>query len=132
MKKTYRGSCHCGKVRIEADFDLSDGTFKCNCTSCTKSRAWLAIVKPDDFRIVSGDNELTDYRGGTNHYFFCSTCGIRVFGRGQADEIGGAFHAVNLGCLDDVDATELADAPVRYTDGRNDDWASTPAETRHL
>lgn len=50
MKKTYKGSCHCGKVRFEADIDLK----------------------------------------------------------------------------------ELASAPVRYFDGRNDNWMSTPTETRHL
>jgi osmotically inducible protein OsmC len=27
---------------------------------------------------------------------------------------------------------ELIAAPVRYSDGRNNDWMSTPKETRHL
>jgi len=134
MTKTYHGSCHCGRVRYEADIDLTAGTGKCNCSICWKMRFWGATVKPEAFRLVAGAGELSDYQFNSNscHHQFCAHCGVHAFGHGYVEEAGGAFYSVNLACLDDVDASELVEAPLRYFDGRHNNWMETPAETRHL
>ena len=134
MKKTYSGSCHCGAVRFEADIDLSAGTFKCNCSICTKSRNWLAVVKPDAFRLIAGESALSDYQFGkqTTHYVFCKHCGVSSFVWGEDKNLGGKFYAVKVTCLDDATADELVNAPVTYVDGRHDNYTAAPSEVRHL
>lgn len=134
MLKTYHGSCHCGAVRFEADIDLAAGTGKCNCSICTKRRAWNALIKPEAFRLLAGADALSDYSFAAKqgHHRFCATCGCAPFGDGHVEAIGGAFVSVSLGALDDASDAELAVAPVRYANGRDNAWWEEPAETRHL
>jgi hypothetical protein len=133
MKKTYQGSCHCGNVRFEAEIDLGQGTARCNCTVCVKSRAWMAFVPKDAFRLISGEKDLRDYQFAKKsiHHRFCAQCGVRPFAHGS-DGKGNEFYAVRVNCLDDVEPQELIDAPVKYFDMLHDDFKSAPAETRHL
>ena len=135
--KTYTGSCHCGAIRFEADIDIAEGTIKCNCTSCTKARSWLAFTPFERFKLVAGSDLQADYRwtppgrkGPTIEFHFCKVCGIRTPGCG--DMGFGPFYAVQIPLLDGIDLDELAAAPIRYVDGRHDHFDQVPTDIRFL
>ncbi len=134
-KQTYHGSCHCKSIRFEADLDLAKGTGKCNCSYCWKVRAWTIRIKPEEFRLLSGTELVGEYNfreGSDNHHVFCKRCGVRVYAYGNLPDIGGKYVALSLSSLDDLPIEELIAAPVRFMNGRDDDWIHTPAETQHL
>jgi hypothetical protein len=134
MKKTYQGGCHCGAVRFECELDVDAGSSRCNCSICAKGRFWKAIAKADAFRLLKGGDALIAYGFGRGviHHHFCRTCGIKPFGRGDMEAMGGVFYGVNLACLDEPAPETFAAGAIHYEDGRHDDWSRAPAETRHL
>jgi hypothetical protein len=133
MLKTYHGSCHCGAVTFEADLDLTQSTYRCNCSICKRNRFWPAIAMPEHFRLLTGESELIQYLFNTkkNQHYFCKHCGVRGFGIGTETPMG-KMYGVNLGCLNDVSDEELSKAPITYVDGRNDNWQNAPEFFTHL
>ncbi len=135
MLKTYRGSCHCGAVRIEADMDISAGTGKCKLHDLREDAALVgggeARGFPPDRRRRGVDG--LSRRNPVAHHFFCSQCGVRPFERIDAPNMTDeTYYNINVACLDGVDIDELVSAPVTYCDGLNNNWGSMPAEVRHL
>ena len=121
MKKTYQGSCHCGAVRFEAELDLTAGGSMCNCTVCSKIAAVSAIVAPDTFRLISGEDSLSTYEWGGKVSLrkFCKHCGVHCFAFGHLEVLGGDYVSINLNTLDDFDRGEIK---IGHWDGRHNNW----------
>ena len=121
--KSYRGSCHCGRVRFEVDFDL-DHVRSCDCSICRKRGALIHRVDEDELRILTPLDELTLYQWHTRtaEDYFCPTCGILPFRRPRnrtpEESASGtpAFSgwSVNVRCLEDVDLDAI---PVKRVYG---------------
>ena len=109
--KTYTGGCHCGKVRYEVTTDLGQ-IISCNCSICSKKGHLLTFVGPDQFKLASGEDGLTDYQFNKHniHHLFCATCGIGSFGWGTGPG-GKKMYSINVRCLDGVDPAGLAVTP---------------------
>lgn len=131
----YHGSCHCGACRYEATLDLSQGTNRCNCSYCSKARAWFTFAPAAGFRVTQGEELLLDYRWvppgqaePTLTYRFCSRCGIRLFATGDLEMMGGRFYAVHVPTLDDVSQAALKAAPIHYRDGAHNRFDRAPED----
>jgi hypothetical protein len=112
----YAGSCHCQAVRFEVEMELKEG-LECNCSHCYTKGFLLAFVPATQFSLLAGEDMLTEYRFNKKAiaHLFCQVCGTQAFGRGSAPD-GTETIAVNLRCLDDVDADALV---LKKFDGRN-------------
>jgi hypothetical protein len=107
----HSGGCHCGRVRYEVETDLAQ-VMSCNCSICQKRGALLTFVKAPQFKLLAGENALTDYQFNKKiiHHLFCRTCGVGSFARGRAPD-GSEMVAVNVRCLDDIDFDALTPMP---------------------
>lgn len=131
--QSCHGGCHCGAVRYSVDVDFAQGTVRCNCSLCRKSRAWFAFVPADAFRLEKGGDALSNYRWTPEGrpapnltYHFCSHCGVRTHTEGTAPG-GAATVAVQVATIEDADREQLAES-ISYVDGLNDRFDRAPEE----
>ncbi len=109
--QTYQGGCHCGAVRYETKTDPSQA-IACNCSHCAKAGLWLTFVKPDQFKLLAGEDEQTEYMFNKHmiHHLFCPTCGVQSYATGKGKD-GEQYYAINVRCLDDLDISDLNPKP---------------------
>jgi hypothetical protein len=127
----YDGGCHCGAVRYGVELDLDKGTLRCNCSLCSKSRAWFAFTPAEKFDLQRGGDSEIQYRWTPPGkprpnltYHICSTCGVRTHADGM-DPKGNHIVAVQVATLEGADPDALAKS-VHFVDGRHDHFDREP------
>ena len=120
----YSGGCHCGAVRFEIDAPTSVEVEDCNCSMCAKSGFLHLILPLEQFKLLSGDKELTTYSFNSKvaKHTFCRVCGIKPFyiPRSNPDGID-----INLRCLD----TQPEAIKIIQFDGQN--WEQNVHQVAH-
>ena len=121
----YRGGCHCGAVQYEVEAPEEVEVQDCNCSICAASGFLHLIVPGSRFRLLKGEDQLTEYtfNTGTARHLFCRTCGIKSFYIPRSNPDG---YDVNVRCLQ-PQPTRIS---VAVFDGQN--WEEHAAELAHL
>ena len=116
---TYKGSCHCGRVRFEVDAAI-DHVRVCDCSICRRRGALNHRVPKESLRLLTPRSDLVLYQWGsrTAKDYFCPACGILPFRRPSdptPQELREGVEpfdgwAINVRCLEDVDLDSI---PIR-------------------
>jgi hypothetical protein len=123
----HRGGCHCGRVRFEVEAPARIAAIDCNCSICARTGFLHLIVPQRQFRLLAGEEALSEYRFGTGaaRHLFCRHCGVKSFyvPRSHPDGID-----VNVRCLE-PDSIEAID--TESFDGRGE-WDAAAERIRGL
>jgi hypothetical protein len=95
----HRGGCHCRRVRFEVDAPAVVDALDCNCSICRMTGFLHLIVPASRFRLLDGEEALTEYRFNTGaaRHLFCGHCGVKAFYVPRSHPDG---FSVNVRCLD--------------------------------
>ena len=107
----YYGSCLCGSVKIQISGGISS-IVHCHCSLCRKSSgtafATNGFVKRADFRIVSGESDISIYEFKPGKYrHFCRNCGSPVYSSSSVDT---GRVRVRMGALD----SDIVERPISH------------------
>jgi hypothetical protein len=123
---THHGGCHCGRVRFEVDAPAVITVQDCNCSLCAMSGFLHLIVPESQFRLISGQEFLSEYsfNTGVAKHRFCKVCGVKSFyiPRSNPDGVD-----VNVRCLQSGSINEMQ---IEAFDGQN--WEQNAEALRHL
>jgi hypothetical protein len=122
----HRGGCHCRRVRFEVDAPVDITVQDCNCSICSMSGFLHLIVPLSQFRLISGQEFLSEYtfNTGVAKHRFCKVCGVKSFyiPRSNPDGVD-----INARCLDRGTVKQMH---VEVFDGEN--WEAHAEALTHL
>jgi hypothetical protein len=103
----YHGSCQCGATAFEVEADLEKPVM-CNCSRCRRLGWAMAFAPRSSFKLLKDEPraEYLFYKEVIQHQF-CTICGIESFAYAPGRD-GTPTVAININCLDGVDAHEIA------------------------
>lgn len=112
---THSGGCHCGAVSFEMDAPADIIAWDCNCSICCMKRNTHVVVPSSRFRLLLGDDKLSEYvfNTGVARHRFCSVCGVQAFYNPRSNPDG---VAVTVWCLKPGTVRTLT---VKEFDGQN-------------
>ena len=121
-----RGGCHCGAVTWEAAIADEIVADECNCSMCAMTGFLHVIVPASKFRLITGQDQLTEYKFNTGvaRHFFCKICGVKSFYVPRSNPDG---FSLNLRCMDRAQFSKIE---IRPFDGRN--WEANAGRLAHL
>ena len=81
QKVKYNGGCHCGAVTYEAFASYNLKALRCNCSICKASGFIHVIVDKNDFKLLTGAEDITVYSFNSHQakHTFCKHCGVKSF-----------------------------------------------------
>jgi hypothetical protein len=96
---THRGGCHCGAVAFEVEAPARVTVSDCNCSICRMSGYLHLIVPRARFRLLRGQESLSEYTFNTRtaRHLFCRHCGVKSFYVPRSNPDG---YSVNLRCIE--------------------------------
>lgn len=120
----HKGSCHCQAVTFEVEAPEVIEADYCNCSICKKSGYLHLIVPLSRFRVLSGEEMLSNYSFNTGiaKHTFCRVCGVKPFYTPRSNPDG---IDINVHCLD----TEGLQVNITEFDGRN--WEHNAHKVAH-
>jgi len=121
------GSCFCEAITYIIEGRLRDAR-SCHCSLCRKAfsaqASAYALVNPDDFSWVNGENHLVKYESENGVGLqFCGICGSTLCGM-----VNGKVHGVTLGCINGDPAIEIG---MHIFVGSKASWETIPDDAPH-
>lgn len=119
----HKGACHCGAVTFELDAPRDLVAMDCNCSICHMKRNTHTIVPASRFRLLTGQDMLTEYTFNTHKakHLFCKRCGVQAFYIPRSNPDG---YAVTVMC---IDPSTVDSVTIETFDGKN--WEAFYAQS---